>query len=127
MAKPPISKLKKKLDEVFSKYIRQREADYKGEVKCFTCPAKKHWKKMQCGHFQSRVHSATRWELRNTAPQCVGCNIYKQGQQFIFGKNLDKKYGEGTADEMERLAHTEFKLDRFWLEEQIEHYKKLIQ
>ena len=49
-----ISKLKKKLDVLFSQYIRRKNADHLGRVKCFTCGVEKHWKEQQAGHFQSR-------------------------------------------------------------------------
>ena len=32
-----ISKLKKKLDKIFSEYIRLRDCDYKGNCKCISC------------------------------------------------------------------------------------------
>ena len=47
-----ISKLKKKLDKIFSEFIRRRNADHLGRVKCFTCGVEKHWKEQQAGHFQ---------------------------------------------------------------------------
>lgn len=55
---------------------------------------------MQCGHFMSRRHYATRWIEKNTAPQCYGCNIGDQGRQYAMSKYLDKKYGPGTAEHM---------------------------
>ena len=42
-----ISKLKKKLDKVFSEYIRRRNADHLGFITCFTCGVKRHWKENQ--------------------------------------------------------------------------------
>ena len=44
-AKPTVSKLKKKLDAIFSKYIRLKDADKNGYVKCYTCGVKKYWEK----------------------------------------------------------------------------------
>ncbi len=32
-----ITKLKKKLDKIFSEYIRKRDSDYKGYCKCISC------------------------------------------------------------------------------------------
>tara|TARA_R100001460_G_scaffold66010_1_gene106391 strand:- start:1769 stop:2176 length:408 start_codon:yes stop_codon:yes gene_type:complete len=98
--KPTVSKLKKKLDAIFSKYVRLSNADKKGYVKCYTCGVKKYWEKdgMQAGHFMSRKHTATRFDERNVKPQCYSCNCHFYGRQFVFGKNLDKEFGEGTAD-----------------------------
>ena len=71
-----ISKLKKKLDKVFSEFIRRRNADHLGFINCFTCGVKKHWKEQQAGHFQSRSHHSTRWDEVNVQVQCIKCNIH---------------------------------------------------
>jgi hypothetical protein len=99
-AKPTVSKLKKKLDTIFSKYVRLSNADKNGYVKCYTCGVKKYWEKdgMQAGHFMSRKHTATRFDEQNVKPQCYSCNCHFYGRQFEFGKNLDKQFGEGTSD-----------------------------
>lgn len=99
-AKPTVSKLKKKLDTIFSKYVRLSHADKSGYVKCYTCGVKKYWEKdgMQAGHFMSRKHTSTRFDEKNVMPQCYSCNCHFYGRQFEFGKNLDKQFGEGTSD-----------------------------
>ena len=52
-SKPSRSKIVKKLDAIFSQYIRLKDADHNGDVTCFTCGKVSHYKKgMQCGHFQ---------------------------------------------------------------------------
>ena len=94
-----ISKLKKKLEGLFSHYIRRRNADHLGRVKCFTCGIEKHWKEQQAGHFQSRSHHSTRWDEINVQVQCVKCNMYRQGEQYKFGMYLDQRFGDGTAEE----------------------------
>ena len=121
-----ISKLKKKLDILFSQYIRRRNADHLGRVKCFTCGVEKHWKEQQAGHFQSRSHHSTRWDEVNVQVQCVKCNMYRQGEQYKFGMYLDQKFGDGTAEELEYRAKTIVKLNRVDYEEAIERYKQKI-
>ena len=121
-----ISKLKKKLDTLFSQYIRRRSADDLGRVKCFTCGVEKHWKEQQAGHFQSRSHHSTRWDEVNVQVQCVKCNMFRQGEQYKFGMYLDQKYGEGTAEELEIRSKTIVKLNRTDYEEAIERYKQKI-
>ena len=120
--KPSRSKLVKKLDTIFSQYIRLREADSSGFVECFTCGKKDHWKKLQNGHFQSRRHYATRWDERNCQVQCVGCNMFKAGEQYKFSIALDGKYGEGKAEELELLARTIMKVSRIDYEDKISYY-----
>tara|TARA_Y100001937_G_scaffold10636_1_gene12938 strand:- start:184 stop:588 length:405 start_codon:yes stop_codon:yes gene_type:complete len=121
-----ISKLKKKLDKVFSEYIRRRNADHLGFITCFTCSVKRHWKEQQAGHFQSRSHHSTRWDEINVQVQCVKCNMFRQGEQYKFGMYLDQKYGEGTAEDLETRSKTIVKLNRTDYEEAIERYKQKI-
>lgn len=82
--KPTRSKLVKKLDVVFSKYIRLSSADNRGMCTCVTCGKQYHWKNIQAGHFMSRKHYSTRWDERNVKPQCVGCNMFKGGEQYKY-------------------------------------------
>ena len=82
--KPTRSKLIKKLDVVFSKYVRLSNADKNGFCTCVTCNRKYHWKEIQAGHFMSRKHYATRWNEDNVKPQCLGCNMYRQGEQYKY-------------------------------------------
>jgi hypothetical protein len=126
MKKKPITKLKKELDAIFSKYIRLREATSTGAAQCFTCGKVAHWKTLQNGHFQSRRHLATRFDEQNCQVQCVKCNMFEQGEQFKFGLNLDAKYGEGTAQELEYLSRTTVKIGRVDYEEKISYYKDLV-
>ena len=118
-----ISKLKKELDKWFSLYIRLRKATDTGLAQCYTCGKVDHYKKLQCGHFQSRKHYATRWDETNCQVQCAGCNVFKYCEQYVFGKRLDSKYGEGTADELQYKARTIVKLARVDYEEKIKYYK----
>ena len=121
------SKIVKKLDAIFSQYIRLKDADHKGDVSCFTCGKVSHYKVgMQCGHFQSRKHYATRWLEMNVAVQCVGCNMFKSGEQYIFGKYLDEKFGYGTAEELYIKSKETVKYSNDELLEKIKHYKDLL-
>ena len=123
-----ISKLKKELDKWFSLFIRLRDATDEGMVQCFTCGVVKHYKLgMQCGHFQSRSFLATRFDEENCQPQCVGCNMFKQGEQYKFSIALDSKYGEGTAEELEMIARKKIKINRWQYEEEISYYKGLVE
>lgn len=127
MVKKTISKLKKELDKWFSLYIRLREANEYGMVQCFTCGIVRGYKDgMQNGHFQSRKHMATRFDEENCQNQCIKCNIFDSGQQYLFSIRLDEKYGEGRAEELEQLARTTLKISRVEYEEKISYYKNLV-
>ena len=126
--KKTISKLKKELDKWFSLYIRLRESNEYGMVQCFTCGVVRGYKDgMQNGHFQSRKHMATRFHEENCQVQCIACNMYRQGEQFKFGMNLDAKYGEGKAEELVLIARTTMKFNRADYECEISYYKNLVE
>ena len=121
-----ISKLKKELDKWFSLYIRLRGADDNGNNQCCTCGTIDNWKKLQCGHFVSRKHLATRFHEMNCFPQCVSCNIFKYGEQWKFGQFLDKNLGEGVSEELVILGYTICKISRSDYEEKITYYKSVV-
>ena len=125
MKKIPRSKLIKKLDKVFSLYIRQRFAENEISI-CFTCGKKDHWKRLQCGHFQSRKHYSTRFDEINCQVQCAGCNVFKYGEQFIFGKNLDLEYGSGCSESLYYKAKQITKYSYDEIEDLINKYNLLI-
>ena len=121
------SKLVKKLDAIFSQYIRLKDADEFGNATCFTCGKIEFWKKgIQCGHFMSRKHYSTRWDFENCKPQCVSCNIYNAGRQFVFGKYLDEIYGDGKSDELYIKSKETIKIADYELEQMILKYKDLV-
>lgn len=112
--------LKIKLDKVHSLWIRMKDADDNGMVFCYTCPEFKHYKEMDCGHFITRNRLSIRWDERNTAPQCKGCNIFRNGEQYLFGLGIDKEFGKGTVEKLQDLANKSIKLSRVDLQEMIE-------
>ena len=122
-----ISKLKKELDKWFSLFIRLRDADDLGFVKCFTSGRYYHYKNIHAGHFMSRKSHSTRWDEINVQPQSIGDNLFAQGRQYQFGKELDLKYGEGTAESLQQKAREIQKFSRVDYEEKISYYKDLVE
>lgn len=94
--------LVKKLDAIFSEYIRLKYADKNGIVKCYTCNKKAYWKGdgMQNGHMLSRAKRILRWREDNCRPQCYACNCMRYGENYIFGTNLNKEYGYDKVEEL---------------------------
>ena len=117
--KPTRSHLVKKLDTVFSQYIRRRYAQ--GDIAtCVTCGKKDHWKRMDAGHFMSRKHYATRWDEDNVQVQCKSCNLYNQGEQYKYSIFL----GSEKAEELLRKSRETVKFSGYDLNMMIEKYQK---
>jgi hypothetical protein len=114
--------LTNKLDKIFSIYVRLKYADDTGNVQCFTCTNTHHYKAIQNGHFQSRRYMSTRFHVNNCRPQCYACNVGLHGQQYIFGSNLDKEMGSGTAETMVLLSKQQKKFSAQEFQELIKYY-----
>ena len=125
--KPTRSKLVKKLDVVFSQYIRLKNSK-NGICTCVTCGKKGHWKTggIQAGHFMSRKHYSTRWDEDNVKPQCVGCNMFRSGEQYKYSLYLGKQLSEKLHEKSNKIV----KFTNIELEEMFQHYsnevKKLL-
>ena len=120
-----LTKLKKKADAVFSQYVRLRDSE-NGIAECITCGKQAHWKTLQAGHFVTRSCNYLRFNEQNVNAQCVGCNMFKSGEQYQYSKNLDLKYGSGTAEELFSLRHKTHKLTTSELEQIISDAKQYI-
>ena len=95
-------------------------------VQCFTSGRVYHYKAIHAGHFMSRRCLSTRWCEINVQPQSAADNLFGQGEQFKFGLNLDAKYGEGTAEELQLKARQTQKFSRVDYEDKISYYKELV-
>ena len=116
-----ISKLKKDLDAVFSKFIRERD-----QGQCYTCPKKGEIKEMQNGHFVPRQYLATRYDEVNCHCQCYACNMLYNGQPSRYAERLEIDYGIGTVARLEKLRHRIDKLTPLFYEEEIKRYQQLL-
>jgi hypothetical protein len=121
--------LVKKLDTIFSEYIRRKHSDKNGIVKCYTCNKKAYWKGegMQNGHFISRNSRILRWEENNCRPQCYACNCMRYGQNYIFAMNLNKEFGYDIASDLLRKSKQIVKLSNEDLISLINKYKNLVE
>lgn len=114
------------LDRVFSLYIRKVYSNDFGMVMCYTCSKVGETKEMQCGHFISRSHMNTRWDEQNCRVQCVGCNIFKNGNYTEFSYRLLKEIGESGLDELMEKKNTIRQWGVQELKERITYYKNKI-
>lgn len=105
--KPDKSGETKKLDRIFSKWIRLRDSDDNGYGACCTCGKWAHYTDgMHAGHFNPRGNKLTRFDERNVNLQCCGCNTYRGGKQAEYTLFIEKKYGREVLDELMELRIT---------------------
>lgn len=115
--------LVKKLDKVFSQYIRLRDVMPSGFFKCISCGKIKPFAEADCGHYHSRTHMATRFEEDNCHCECKGCNRFSADHLIGYRENLIAKIGFSRVERLNVLAHSQ----KHWLdcelEEKIAYYK----
>jgi hypothetical protein len=116
------SKIVKKLDAVFSQYIRLSNADKNGYCTCVTCGKKYHWKQIQAGHFMSRKHYSTRWLEDNVKTQCFSCNVMQFGLQYKFSKYL----GNNLSEELYNKSKEVVKFTTDELQDKITYYSEQV-
>ena len=116
----------KKLDTVFSQFVRLRASDHRGMGECFTCGSMRHDTEVDAGHFMSRACMSTRWDEKNVQFQCKRCNGFRSGEQYKFSIELDRLYGDGTAEDLMIASKQTRKWTRDELEKLYHHYKRKV-
>ena len=114
----PLAKAKKKAWDACSLYIRLKYSDWRGHCECVTCHKVDHYKKMQAGHFIQGRHNSTLFDERHIHVQCPGCNLFKNGNLYWYGKFMEKTYGQKVIDEL-------FKLDKTTVKYTIVDYERI--
>lgn len=112
----------KKLDRVFSLYVRHSAAGKRGYCKCVTCGKLAPPEDMHAGHYVDRTYKCTRWDERNVHPQCVSCNTYHEGQKDEYALFLTEKYGAKVLTELNIAKHQICKYPDFLIKEMIREY-----
>ena len=116
----------KKLDRVFSEYIRLRDTMPNGMFRCISCGKIKPYSQADCGHYHSRTHMSTRFDEENANAECRSCNRFCADHLVGYRKNLIAKIGEHRLDVLEWRAHQTKKWSDFELKELIKHYQAKI-
>lgn len=120
------SQLVKKLDSIFSQYIRLKDAEWRdGELQamCVTSGEWKPWKQQQNGHFYSRGRYPTRWDEMNCHVQSYRSNVLFKGDYINYTRYMIDRYGREAVDELERKSLSGTKIPTPVLREMIEEYK----
>ena len=84
-------KLIKRLDAIVTKIVVLRDK------KCVTCG---RTTEVYCGHFHSRTHHNTRWDLMNCHAQCNPCNGKHEHDTYPYTRFMAAKY---SMDELDAL------------------------
>ena len=118
-------KLVRKLDAVFSQYIRLRDSK-NGYFKCCSCGQFKPYEQADAGHFINRRWMATRWREDNVHAQCRHCNRFDEGNASGYARFMDRTYGVARVDYLMALKnqHAGFTDEDLLL--MIEDYKKRV-
>lgn len=96
-----VSMLRKKLDWIFSEYIRRKYSDKKWTITCISCEKKIHWKESHNCHWISRGNKQYRFDEDNCRPWCAWCNTFNQEfHQRIFTIKQIKRLWQETVDIM---------------------------
>jgi predicted nucleic-acid-binding Zn-ribbon protein len=113
----------KKLDKVFSEYIRARD-----KYKCFTCGIVGAVKDglMHAGHLFSRVNYSTRWDELNTHCTCKNCNYTHEYNPHIYVKAFIQKYGFSAYELLDIKHNKSYKISTPELLVLIDYYKNKI-
>ena len=120
--------LTKKLDKVFSEYIRLRDSKPFGfrMFKCISCGRILPYEQADCGHYFSRTHMATRFDEQNCHAECRHCNRFLADHLHGYERNLRAMLGDKKFALLEVRAHGVKKWSNFELEEMIKYFKAKI-
>jgi len=115
-----------KLDKVFSIYIRRRDADEYGRVKCCTCDMVTHWSEMDCGHWMINRPNTTRWDEENCHPQCKKCNRHYDGEWVKHRDYIIDRHGFDAMYELGHKSQRPIKMMQHEIDEMVQVYKEKI-
>lgn len=126
--KSNLSTLVRKLDGVFSEYIRLRDSRQFGyrAFRCISCGQIKPYEKADCGHFISRKHMSTRFDENNCHAECSYCNRFSADHLIAYQNNLKRLLGEDKYNLLIARGHMTKKWSSYELEILIKHYTYLV-
>ena len=119
-------KLKEKLDRIFSTFIRLRDADNNGVIKCISCGTHHFWSRIHNGHYVNRSFMSTRFNEKNCNAQCVHCNTFKEGNPAGYTLGLLAKYGPNIIEHLHLLQNQTSKYSDFDYKVMIQDYSKKV-
>ena len=111
----------KKLDTIFSQFVRLRDTDDNGYGRCITCGETFHYKDLECGHFRKCRHKTTRWLEENAHAQCFECNRKDDLAAYMIAMlNL---HGMDVAADIIEKSKVDYKFIQEDYEQMYKHYR----
>lgn len=112
-------------DDVFSKYIRRRDANklYPFYLNCFTCGKAERIEWAHCMHFLDRDQMAVRFDEMNAHGGCENCNCFDADHYGKYYSQMVKTYGSEPVNNLIWKSRSLAKFMRHELIEIIESYK----
>lgn len=121
-----VSVLTKELDTIFSEFIRLRDADHQGTVRCFVTGEKVYYRDADAAHYHPRQHMATRWDERNVHATTQDTNRYDTDHLEKYEKAMLINYSLDILNDLHWAAKSAMKFTAFELQEKIDHYKEKV-
>lgn len=119
-----VAALTRKLDKVFSEFIRLRDSRPYGYkcFRCISCGQIKPFDQMDCGHFIGRTHMATRFDEENCHGECKACNRFSPDHMIYYQRNLERLIGKDRLDLLIARGRQTRKWSAFELDMLIKYY-----
>lgn len=118
------SQLVKELDTVFAEFIKLRDADYYGTVRCFATGERVFYREADAAHWRPRQYMGTRWDERNVHACTVQSNRYDAGHSTDYQSAMLKKYSLKELQSISDASKSTMKFTAFELQEKIVHYSE---
>ena len=125
MKKKTIGKQLEEAQKIFNKYVRLRDSLLTTELpdmcRCISCGNIVPKEQLNAGHFRTTGSSSVlRFNEQNVNGQCIHCNKHLHGNLGAYAIELDKKYGQGTAEKLQYNHET-----KDWKSWEIDEIKEL--
>lgn len=114
--------LEKKLDRVFSEFIRLRDTN-DGWGMCCSSGRRILYAEGDAGHFINRKWRATRWHEENVHLQSISDNRFNEGNAAGYALFMLDKYGRERVDYLLALSRTTAKFTDWEGEQMIKDYQ----
>lgn len=117
------SMLTKKLDRIFSEYIRRKYSDENWMITCISCEKKSHRKEANNCHWINRWNKQYRFDEDNCRPGCTSCNLYnKEFHIRVFTTKQITRLGIETVNIMNDNTNYVYKQGKTELKALIEEF-----